>query len=362
MSSALEGRIDIRIAAGNGGVREVGLRSSRPQVAQKLLAGRSPAEAADLVGRIFTLCGRAQRIAAETACEAAAGVQPDAALNEMRGRKVLAELAQEHAWQLLVSWPQQAERAPDTSTMNRVREAARKPETLIATLEPILAERILGEPPAAWRKKTLPEFEVWRRENRTLPAALFAGLNPKLDAGTGSAILPPLHEWSDEDLNSLGGRALNAPGYCARPLWRDAPAETGAIARQSRNALVAEWIGARGCGAGARLLARLLELAEAATITGPAHAMVRRSALEQNTGMAGVETSRGLLFHVVRLEGGRIDQYRIVAPTEWNFHPAGPVVQALRALPADGDLEANARAVALAFDPCVEYGLEVHHA
>jgi hypothetical protein len=37
-----------------------------------------------------------------------------------------------------------------------------------------------------------------------------------------------------------------------------------------------------------------------------------------------VETARGLLMHEIALDGERIADYFIVAPTEWNFHPQGP--------------------------------------
>ena len=60
----------------------------------------------------------------------------------------------------------------------------------------------------------------------------------------------------------LAERALNDPAFSAAPLWRGAPAETGAVARMASHPLLAAWIARRGRGAGARLLARLLELAE----------------------------------------------------------------------------------------------------
>jgi hypothetical protein len=42
-------------------------------------------------------------------------------------------------------------------------------------------------------------------------------------------------------------------------------------------------------------------------------------------GFAAVETSRGRLGHWTRLSrDGKIEDYAIVAPKEWNFHPAGP--------------------------------------
>jgi hypothetical protein len=69
---ALEGRIDIALVRQGAGATQARIVSSRPQVAQRLMAGRTPAEAAELAGMIFTLCGKAQRLAAaELACAAA---------------------------------------------------------------------------------------------------------------------------------------------------------------------------------------------------------------------------------------------------------------------------------------------------
>ncbi len=62
--------------------------------------------------------------------------------------------------------------------------------------------------------------------------------------------------------------------------------------------------------------------------------------------------ARGLLLHWVALEpDGSVADYRVLAPTEWNFHPGGALARTLAALPADaGDA---ARTLAAAFDPCV---------
>jgi coenzyme F420-reducing hydrogenase alpha subunit len=71
---------------------------------------------------------------------------------------------------------------------------------------------------------------------------------------------------------------------------------------------------------------------------------------------------------VHRLEGedDRVRGYRILAPTEWNFHPDGVVVQGLAAiardLPSSAD-EASLRDRAVlyvtAVDPCVPYRLVI---
>ncbi len=76
MSASLEGRIDIRLTRQGTALAGVEICSSRPLLAQKLMAGRGPDEAADLAGFVFSLCGKAQKVAAQTACEAARDMEP----------------------------------------------------------------------------------------------------------------------------------------------------------------------------------------------------------------------------------------------------------------------------------------------
>ena len=77
-------------------------------------------------------------------------------------------------------------------------------------------------------------------------------------------------------------------------------------------------------------------------------------------GRALVDTARGLLMHEIALDDERIVDYFIVAPTECNFHPQGPLAGWLTGRDA-GDREElqtfAARAVA-ALDPCVRWELE----
>jgi Ni,Fe-hydrogenase I large subunit len=124
--------------------------------------------------------------------------------------------------------------------------------------------------------------------------------------------------------------------------------------------LLAAWIERRGRGAGARLLARLLELAvlpQRLRVGGGD--VVKAHALGDNVGMAAIETSRGLLIHAVRLSGNLVAEYRIVAPTEWNFHPAGALTQAMADLVIGNDAQARAQAICQSLDPCVAFGVEL---
>jgi len=62
--------------------------------------------------------------------------------------------------------------------------------------------------------------------------------------------------------------------------------------------------------------------------------------------------ARGLLLHWVKVDAaGAVQDYRVLAPTEWNFHPQGALAQAVAALPAEA--VTTARTLAAAYDPCV---------
>ncbi|MCP5277402.1 MAG: nickel-dependent hydrogenase large subunit [Thiobacillus sp.] len=360
MSTDLEGRIDVRLTQQAGRITGVDIRSTRPQLARRLMAGRTPEEAADLAGMIFSLCGQAQRAAARAACDAALGKSTDSSDTI----PVLMELAREHAWRLLLDWPQEVDQAPDMASLLALRQAP--PEHFDASLETLLRETLLGEAPAAWLARDLAGLDAWARQGATLPARLFAHLIATLGEGPDTGIsqaawLPELSAWNPEMATALAHRTLADMAFCNLPDWRGAPAETGAIARSHRQPLVAEWIARRGRGMGARLLARLHELAELPypMRTGGTRSL-RAWSIGEGVGIAGVETSRGLLFHVASLHDGKVADYRILAPTEWNFHPAGPLAQALTGLDATTeDLNVQARLVSRSLDPCVAFGVEI---
>lgn len=377
----LEGRIDIHLQRHGDAPATVAIHSTRPQLAQRLLAGRTPEEAAQLTGLIFSLCGKAQRVACEAACEAAMGIHPDPAASRARATAVWLELAQEHAWRLLLDWPQQQGLPPDQASQLRLRQSAADPARFAETLDELLRTTLLGEPADAWLARDLAGFDAWRQAGATATARLFAGLGEgaeignDLDSGISEVdLLPPLGNMEAGEARELARRALETPAFCGQPTWHDAPAETGALARMAEQPLLAAWIKQRGRGAGARLLARLLELACSAGILAGSFCQpktagkdagatwVRAWPLGDNAGLAGVETSRGLLLHAVRLLDGKVAEYRIVAPTEWNFHPAGPLFQALSGLAAGDDLAARARLVAQSLDPCVAFAIELSEA
>lgn len=384
--TGIEGALRLRVRWDGRRVQAVDIASTRALAASRLLEGRTPREAAALVPRLFSLCGRAQGVAALRAREAALGVAPDATAIRAREWAVAAEAAQENLWRLMLDWPEALGEAPATEEFaarrrklsapaaaltqvqgwgeagNPVAAPERKLAAAGAELAQWLGDGMLGQDVGAWLAE--PSLEDWWNRGAT-PAArtlrrLFAG------EGLGGRSGVPLMQPAPAALERVLERTLREQDYCARPDWDSTPRETGALARMAGHPAVADALKRHGNCVAVRVLARLAETAglalKLAGAAGPG--LADGKALAPGTGAAWVETSRGLLAHVVELGDGRVARYRILAPTEWNFHPGGPFAMGLAGTEADSEAAVSRalRLQALALDPCVAYEAVVAHA
>lgn len=315
------GRIALRLTCRGDRVAEVAVASERP-AASEVLRGLAADDVPRMVPLLFALCGKAQGRAAELAVAAARGATATPAVDADVAREAL----REHLWRWLLDLPPLLGLPPLREDFPRVARAIAAGH--YGDLLHFLADARLGELRA--RLGRIADIE------REEPAFL-----PRLDAAASLATWPRF-----------------SADFCQRPQWKGAAAETGARARQGAG--VAGTTGAIA----ARWLARLAELEQGAHgvasvgMPGTASAVPLAPAV----GRALVETARGLLMHEVRLDAdGRVADYRIVAPTEWNFHPEGPLHGWLVGCNAGDEEQLRSlvgRAV-LALDPCVRWELEI---
>ncbi|BBP04470.1 hydrogenase expression/formation protein HupK [Sulfuriferula plumbiphila] len=366
---SLAGKLTFSVGWDGYRVTSVEVRSSRPQAAC-LLEGKTVEEAMRLVPLLFGICGKAQTVAARSAAQAAQNLCGDKQLMLRQRRLVALEAAQEHLWRLLVDWPNRlglpAKQGLMMEWVKRI-SISRGDDDVLALGEAMLTmieQDVLDESLDCWAA-------TLERAERT-PMRGLAGASLEMLRG-----LEPLHSghpvfghflprqaaclWGNELQPYLDGH------FAVRPLWRNAPAEAGALALHHQIPLLAELL-RTGHAASARYLARLVDWVSCVRLLrGEASSTELRldaCKLGKNAGLACVDTARGLLLHYIEVALGQIVRYVIVAPTEWNFHPAGPFVQTLRSLRADdaASLYQRINILILAFDPCVEYEVNLHHA
>jgi hypothetical protein len=347
-------------------IASVRIRNDRLRPA-RLLEGQTAAQAQDLAGRLFAVCGHAQRAAAQAAWAAASGSLEQEQLDR-HDRAVTLESAREHLWRLMVDWPMQLDVAPWQQ------EAVRWHRRLASTgadgdclragndlLEGPLTDLVGGEPRAWMERQQRGGHDAPAVPPRGPLGAVFEALGElERDAGRH----PPAPHFvgnlsAAESVPHLGWPLDEA--FCAAPAWDGRPAETGALACRHEDPMPRRLIGA-GRLLSARLFSRLMALVrDAAGLAGAPGDRRRTDAtrLADGSGLARVETARGMLIHRVQGSPQRIDRYAIVAPTEWNFRPGGPFEKGAcgaRGVDPAGLLR-FVGCLALSLDPCVDYGV-----
>lgn len=362
----LEGKIRIDLVWDGRAILGVHLAPRRLLDVSRLVRGKSVAETARTIPLLFSLCGNAQGVAAALALEAAHG---SADVTRERERQVVGEAIQEAAWRFLIDLPQQFGMAPapqPLATLRKLCAGLTVGEGPAADLEAFIATYFLGMPCSAWREFTTADsLEDWLNRAETPAAKIIKTLwfDAENRDGNAVALLPDFDEQKmvEEMLPAL----LATPTFAARPNWRGQPAETGAGARLAGHPPLREILHRQGATVAVRLLAKLLELARLAdALRGDTLSnlgWIRCAQVKENAGLAWLQTSRGLLMHYAEVENGEVADYRIVAPTEWNFHPDGALARGLAGKTASSEQQArrHAELLLLALDPCVGHEIAV---
>lgn len=306
MTAAIDpGNVTLTLTVAEQRVISVQVACRRPALAGRL-HGQPAERAVAAIPLLFSICGRAQGLAAHLALRAARG---QAAPPEHHP-EIAHEIIGEHLWRLLLDWP----RVLDLPTEQALFMEAR-------------------------RRLAEPNFADWA-DAKLAPAVnrVLSALAGRPEPDGGIPLLPPL-----DATDSLNEWPSLDDAFAARPTWRDRAAETGALAR---NCQIDHSRPLRS-----RVRARWLEVLSP---PGTASAV----AIAPGVGRALVDTARGLLMHEIRLADDRIAEYTIVAPTEWNFHDEGNLRQWLtncRLATAEGLAE---RAL-LALDACVPTRIQI---
>jgi uptake hydrogenase large subunit len=338
-------RIGVAIDA-DGRTTEVRIRSDRPIGVARLFVGRPAADVPALSRSLFSLCGFAHGVAARRAIAAAQGAPGSTRRAETVG--LAAERLAESLRASLLGWPGIAEEP--TRFGAPLREVVGAARTLMTDPAPAEAETA-----AARLEAAVAALGVAQSQSPTpSPGSVFADI--QAEAAVEDFLCPA----SLDALAPADDAAVICALRAGRETFASAPAlpgrviETGAFARHG--------VAGRAPSLAARLRARFEDIGEALSLLRDGADAGATGSTGLGEGFAAVETARGRLYHWTRLDSdGRIGDYQILAPTEWNFHPAGPFVAALTgATLGSGDAARRriGRAAAL-FDPCVAFEVEL---
>jgi hypothetical protein len=355
------------------------LHSGRQDWAGKIGRGQPASALPGLLSGLFSLCGHAHRLCAQLAINAAA--PSTVATPADVAQRLRIETAQEHVRRIGLDWPRLLA-GPSGEVCTDAAMAALQACLLLKTATPAdnpwpaaldwLQRECLQMPAVTWLRAWQACGADWlldwgRRHTGWLPALLHSAR--EADTGPALDMAQALCVHADPGaLRTLAAALAHEHSFAMRPQWHGASAHTGPWARQHTpddGLALTPWalLGSR--------LAELVRLCLSGDEAQGGAPWLGFGALQtgERQGLAWVEMARGLLVHQVEIdasvEPAKVLACRVLAPTEWNFHPQGEVARRLAALDRGLPAPVLTRQVGLlmaAFDPCVPFHLEAAQA
>lgn len=411
------GEIAIELTHRAGQVAAVKIGSTRPEAA-RVLIGKTPEQVLSMVPLLFSVCGNAQAYAALLACRAALHMPAEPEADAARECLLQLETLREHAWRILLDWPGLLNRQADKSAVatllkidrqiksclfqegeafkleSRLQVNTERLNDLLAGLSGLIDLAVFKDGLSRFQALAGEEqLKAWMAQNDSLAAGLLHQLYGRDWLALGRNEVAGLPMLGNQELHSrLQQEDLST--FCRVPQWQSCCHESTPFSRQQPQPVIAELQSRYGNGLLPRYTAVLVEMA---TILRRPSITVRPEPVEghvktdfdkpvlskaeglnlneiskatrfggstpacasEGIALAQVQAARGLLIHRLELRQGRVYDYRIVAPTEWNFHPDGVLAQGLKSLQVDDadGLRQQAEWLINAVDPCVQYRL-----
>ena len=378
---SLEGQLRIGLSRTESGF-QCSINSSRPVTISNIFKGKTPDEVLKTLPMIYSICGTAQGIASLMAFESALDISSTSARQFAQELLVDVETIREHYWRISLDWPHflnnPAPLSPNSKAStwlqrirvalyedaspfvleNTIRVNDRAVREIGIEIEQILTQQVFGMEMSQWLAiDSISSLTKWANNGKTVAAQFISqNLENEYDLTTVKGLPKLENQWLKSVLLSEQGET-----FSSQPHIDNNCAETTPLTRQMDHPLIQMLITTHGAGLLTRLLTRLIELANLT--------MKIQSATEQpgnnqsvsydRNGVSQIEAARGRLIHCVSLDQGLVSEYRIVAPTEWNFHPQGVLKYLLESI-KDNEPEPKARMIINAIDPCVAYTLDIH--
>ncbi|CCE11060.1 Hydrogenase expression/formation protein hupK [Bradyrhizobium sp. STM 3843] len=356
MSPGIRDQIDLALSVVDGRIAAVDIRPRTRPPLSRIFAGKPAEKAAAALPRLFSLCAAAHQVAFLSALDAAYAREVAPLTQQRRTHAVVAERLAELLRSLLVPRLAQdrgaavglrkllqavASLAADTADRSRI-ETLSQIKTALAALGLCLQpEEIVPESPLASIVVAANDRD-WTHPMLADQGHLSAADDPLivtrlLDEGASFADRP-----------DLSGRVPETGVWARHILRTTSGASHGTLVERLR-AKVAEII----------QLVRWLENQQDDNETRDS-GVVESYPLGRGRGAAAVECARGRLYHAVELDGvGQIVHCEFLAPTEWNFHPRGPVARALTGAAISMHDRDAVEALVGAFDACVGVRVEL---
>jgi len=380
----LHGQLNIIITLSKQGkqdeqvvVNAIDIDLERPNFAKQMLVGQTPEQSTQRVAQLMTVCQHAQTAAAKLAL--------GGAITSAEKHAIDYENIEQGFWRLVIDLPKILAVDLPLTDFVKFRQAiiaSSKNKNVQSELEirstaEHLFQQLCQLTSEEFSQLSKTTFSQWLTKSDSPMAVCLRQVshvlsvtiddNPRLLAAVpDDAMLATLSELLQADDCFYQQPCLDQQSY-----------ETGTFAAMKNHPLFELFL---TLGVTGRYASRLFYLAqkitELADFNSSSHSsdyasgisaikpLTGQFCLEKNTSLGWVQTARGLLVHLATIQQDQINQYFIVAPTEWNFHPQGTLEKImLHTSFKSPELAKKAVKLAvIALDPCIDFNVGVTYA
>jgi Ni,Fe-hydrogenase I large subunit len=385
------GKLHITLSVSAQKGQRVAITSTRPLHTSRLFIGKTPEQTLTTLPLLFNVCAVAQSFAAHTALSQALAVDENPAATRARQLLLKVEIIREHSWWLLIN-RDKAKLSPFIPLLNQFKKALfengnafslnsqlhidhAQLDKLITQLENSVNDLFAGQRQDCLALQTIDDLKIGLNNNTSIPALLLHDIIENNDQNLGRTELNLLPTLDNHQLHQYLSQH-NAADFSRTPSWQGQCYETSCLNRQQHQPLIACLLQQHSNSVFTRLVSRLLELASLpdslrqhslsletgrGSVHSGIHLLERGNDEHNQTGLAQIQASRGLLIHNVALKSGIISHYQIIAPTEWNFQPNAIATLSLQQLTVANKIQLQQQAAILinAIDPCVGFDLRI---
>ena len=374
---SLQGKLNILLNLAKQGeqcqLKKITIDLARPNLAEKILVGQTPEHALARLSQLMTVCQQAQTGAAKLAM----GEQ----LSDEERLAITYENIEQGFWRLVIDLPNLLDSKLELNLFAQLRKVIRLPEhkqsdEKVKVLAAQVFQQLCHLSPDDFSQLTQSGMQAWLQENNSPMAKCCREISHLLPENNDIET-PLLVTLPDEALlRELTSKLQLDETFHQQPQLNGQSYETGALAMSQSQPLFKFLLSKGVMG---RILSRLLfigknivNLASGSVTTefnkkslaGCFSLAQNEKSNEQEVRLGWVQTARGTLVHLVKITQGKISQYAILAPTEWNFHPDGALSKLLAkaSFSSQQSAEKAVMLAVIALDPCIEFNIGSAHA
>ncbi len=391
---SIEGEIKINITVRGKGIQSIAITSSRPLQITKIFAKKSIQAVSKTMNILYQLCNTAHRFAFLSLLKQSNVIE--LSKNEILAYQLLLDLEtiKEHCFSIASKWS--GDNTIDTNVVSVLATIKQISTTLFTDCDPlgINDKRLTSfdniKALVLLLEQQLQIFLIGKRSSEVLSGvSIFANIdnfNQWLDIGTSSSaiFLRGLKENKLSDLGNVDAiylsnlptnemsNMLNNPDFIKHPTDGNKPCETTPYSRQIDKPLIQQLTATNGSGLLSRSVAQLLEIFTLFDKVNTDYIAIKSEdicyqvqyPMHSTNALNQLEAARGKLIHQVSIGSDCVNNYQILSPTQWNFHPKGILYAMIKSLNFENkqDLSNKVKLLVDAIDPCVGYSIAVDYA